>query len=94
MERGGVAAAANRPDLCGAVEFSCYQAPIWPVSQAHRARALDAGAFGNVVVEAQMSRRPVVAAASQGHLESTTDGETGLLVRPADSADLADGSAD
>jgi glycosyltransferase involved in cell wall biosynthesis len=84
---------ADRIDLRGAVEFSGYQAPIWPVLQnAHIVVAPSTQEpFGNVVVEAQMSRRPVVAAASQGHLESITDGETGLLVRPGDSAALADG---
>ena len=38
-----------------------------------------------------MSRRPVVAAAAQGHLESITDGETGLLVTAGDATALADG---
>ena len=32
----------------------------------------------------QIQRRPVVAAAAQGHLESITDGETGLLVTAGD----------
>ncbi|KQU67658.1 glycosyltransferase family 4 protein [Phycicoccus sp. Root101] len=40
--------------------------------------------FGNVVVEAQLSARPVIAAAYGGHLESIEDGVTGILVPPED----------
>ena len=42
--------------------------------------------FGNAVVEAQLSLRPVVATAALGHLESITDEDTGLLV-PAEDVD-------
>lgn len=45
--------------------------------------------FGNTVVEAQLSERPVVAAAAGGHLESIVDGETGLLVPPKEPVALA-----
>jgi glycosyltransferase involved in cell wall biosynthesis len=45
--------------------------------------------FGRVPVEAMLAGRPVVAAASGGHLETIADGKTGLLVRPDD----ADGFA-
>ena len=37
-----------------------------------------------------MSRRPVVAAASHGHLESIADDQTGLLVPAGDPAAMAD----
>jgi len=40
--------------------------------------------FGNAVVEAQYSLRPVVATAALGHTESITDGRTGLLVPAED----------
>ena len=54
------------------MDLSGYCDPVWPVLQ--RADIVLAPStqepFGNVVVEAQMSRRPVVAAAAQGHLES------------------------
>ena len=76
---------AARPDLVGAVHFAGYCKPIWP----HLAAADIVLApslrepFGNAVVEAQLALRPVVATAALGHLESITDGETGLLV-PAD----------
>ena len=83
---------ADRPDLRGVVEFSGYAAPVWPVLQ--RADIVLAPStqepFGNVVVEAQMSRRPVVAAASHGHLESIADARTGLLVPAGDPAAMAD----
>lgn len=82
---------AARPDLAGAVTFSGYCSPIWPVLQ--RADVVLAPStqepFGNVVVEAQLARRPVVAAAAYGHLESVTDAETGLLVSPEDPAAMA-----
>ena len=65
---------------------------MWPVLQ--RADIVLAPStqepFGNVVVEAQMSRRPVVAAASHGHLESIVDDQTGLLVPAGDPAAMAE----
>ena len=92
MVRGGAAGARGTPDLAGAVEFSGYCAPVWPVLQ--RADIVLAPStqepFGNVVVEAQMSRRPVVAAASHGHLESIADGQTGILVPAGDPEAMAE----
>ena len=83
---------ADRPTCAGAVEFSGYAAPVWPVLQ--RADIVLAPStqepFGNVVVEAQMSRRPVVAAASHGHLESIVDNQTGLLVPAGDPDAMAE----
>lgn len=82
---------ANQADLAGRVSFTGYVSPIWPVLQ--RTDVMLAPSlhepFGNAVVEAQMSARPVVAAASQGHLESVTDGRTGLLVAPNDAEAMA-----
>ena len=82
---------AARPDLAGAVTFSGYCAPIWPVLA--RADIVVAPSlrepFGNAVVEAQLALRPVVATAALGHLESITDGETGLLVPAEDVEALA-----
>ena len=49
--------------------------------------------FGNAVVEGQLARRPVVATAVQGHLETVVDGRTGLLVPCEDAAALADAVA-
>ena len=80
------------PELAGRVRFSGYCSPIWPVLE--RADIVVAPSlqepFGNVVVEAQLAGRPVVAAAAYGHLESITDVETGLLVPPGDAAALAE----
>ena len=77
---------AARPDLAGAVEFAGYCSPIWPnlakadiVVQPSLREP-----FGNAVVEAQYSLRPVVATRALGHTESITDGETGLLVPAED----------
>jgi hypothetical protein len=79
-------ARAARPDLSGRVLFSGYCSPIWPVLG--RCDVLVATSlhepFGNAVVEAQLARRPVVAAASAGHLESVVDDLSGLLVTPGD----------
>lgn len=79
---------ASADDLAGAVTFSGYCSPIWPALE--RADLVIAPSlrepFGNAVVEAQLSLRPVVATAALGHLESITDGDTGLLV-PAEDVD-------
>ncbi|OJX73160.1 MULTISPECIES: glycosyltransferase family 4 protein [unclassified Leifsonia] len=83
---------ADRPDLRGHVSFPGYVSPIWPALE--RADIVLAPSlrepFGNAVVEAQFARRPVVAAAALGHLESIEDGVTGLLVEPADPRAMAD----
>jgi glycosyltransferase involved in cell wall biosynthesis len=86
-------ARADQPDLAGRVTFSGYCSPIWPVlarSDFVLAPSLREP-FGNAVVEAQLSLRPVVATAALGHLESIEDRETGLLVPAEDVARMADG---
>ena len=45
--------------------------------------------YGNVVLEAMASRRPIVAAAAGGVLELVDEGRTGLLVPPGDPGALA-----
>ena len=83
---------ASAPELAGRVRFAGYCSPIWPVLE--RADIVVAPSlqepFGNVVVEAQLAGRPVVAAAAYGHLETITDLETGLLVPPGDADALAE----
>lgn len=82
---------AGQPDLDGSIHFSGYRDTIWPVladADIVVAPSLHEP-FGNAVVEAQLYRRPVVAAASQGHLESIEDGQTGLLVPPGDGEAMA-----
>jgi glycosyltransferase involved in cell wall biosynthesis len=75
-------ARAEQPDLAGTVNFSGYQSPIWPAME--RADVVVAPSlgesFGNAVVEGQLARRPVVATAVQGHLETVEHGVSGLLV--------------
>lgn len=82
---------AAQDDLEGAVDFSGYVSPVWPALE--RAHALLAPstreALGNVVIEAQLAGRPVVATATTGHLETVLDGETGLLVPPGDAEAMA-----
>jgi glycosyltransferase involved in cell wall biosynthesis len=82
---------AAQADLAGAVTFAGYTSPIWPALQ--RADLAIAPSlrepFGNAVVEAQLSLRPVVATAALGHLETITDGETGLLVPAEDVGAMA-----
>lgn len=46
--------------------------------------------FGYAIVEAMAARRPVVAYDCSSNPEVIANGETGLLCRPGDSADLAD----
>jgi len=50
-------------------------------------------AFGRVVAEAGAMRRPAIASALGGHLETIDDGKTGLLVPPEDPRALADALA-
>lgn len=84
-------ARAQHEDLGGAVSFIGYQSPIWP--SLDRADVLVAPSlgesFGNAVVEGQLARRPVIASAVQGHLETVEHGITGLLVPARDPAALA-----
>jgi glycosyltransferase involved in cell wall biosynthesis len=82
---------AQQPDLAGSVKFQGYTAPIWPAfADADVVIAPSLGeSFGNAVVEGQLARRPVVATAIQGHLETVVDGVTGLLVPCEDPVALA-----
>lgn len=84
-------ARASQPDLAGSVIWSGYVSPIWPALA--RADVILAPSlrepFGNAVVEAHLSLRPVVASGALGHLETVSDGVTGLLVPPGDAFALA-----
>jgi glycosyltransferase involved in cell wall biosynthesis len=84
-------ARAAQTDLAGSVTFSGYQAPLWPALE--RTDVLLAPStgesFGNAVVEGQLARRPVVATAVQGHLETVEHRMTGLLVPNADAGAMA-----
>lgn len=79
------------PDLRDRVRLSGYASPIWPALE--RSDILVAPSFGesfgNAVVEAQLAGRPVVATAVQGHLETVTNNETGLLVPLDDPSAIA-----
>jgi glycosyltransferase involved in cell wall biosynthesis len=86
-----LAARAGEPDLAGAVTFTGYRSPIWGALESADIFVAPARAepFGNAVVEGQLARRPVIATAHQGHLETVTDGVTGLHVPVDDPAALA-----
>ena len=79
-------------DLSDLVTFSGYVAPSAAVfDRSDIALSLSTrDALGNVVVEAQLAERPVIAAGVGGHLESIVDGETGLHVPPGDADAVAD----
>lgn len=83
---------AAQSDLAGAVVFGGYVSPVWAALAAADAVVAPSlrEPFGNAVVEAQLARRPVIASATLGHLETVQDGETGLLVPPSDAAAMAD----
>ena len=49
----------------------------------------DPEAFGRVAAEAQAMRRPVVATAHGGAMETVVDGKTGYLTKPSDAEDMA-----
>lgn len=77
-----IVARCEESDLRGRVRMSGYTSPIWPaLARSDILVAPSFGeSFGNAVVEAQLAGRPVVATAVQGHLETVTNNETGLLV--------------
>lgn len=82
---------AAQPELAGSVTFGGYVAPVWDALAAADAVVAPSlrEPFGNAVVEAQLARRPVIASATLGHLETVQDGETGLLVPAGDAAATA-----
>lgn len=86
-------AQAARPPLAGRVEFLGFRDDVWSVYRdldvAVHASTL-AEPYGNVILEAMASARPVVAAAAGGPLEMIDHDRTGLLVPPGDAAALAD----
>lgn len=85
-------ARAEQPDLSGVVDFAGYVSPVTPLlERAHIVLAPSLReSFGNVVVEAQLCGRPVIATATTGHLETVQDGVTGLHVEPGSPVAIAD----
>ena len=82
---------AAQPDLAGAVRFAGYCSPVWPNLERADVVVQSAvrEALGNAVIEAQLACRPVIASAAFGHLETISDGETGLLFAPGNVEALA-----
>lgn len=82
---------AAQPDLIGAVRFSGYVSPVWPMLAASHMAVVPSRAepFGNTAVEAQLAMRPVVVSDTQGLREIVVDRVTGLLFQPGSSIELA-----
>lgn len=84
-------AKAGRPPLAGCVEFLGYVNPVWELLDSADVVLVPSRTepFGNTAVEAQLSRRPVVASRVQGLREIIEDAKTGFLAEPGNSTDLA-----
>lgn len=84
-------ARAGRDDLSGAVTFAGYVHPTWAALADADVALVPSRAepFGNVAVEAQLARRPVVVSRVQGLAEIVSDPSVGLSVPPDDPAALA-----
>ncbi|MDQ2846461.1 MAG: glycosyltransferase family 4 protein [Actinomycetota bacterium] len=79
------------PDVSGAIKLRGYVFPIWSLLDEVHALVAPSSreSFGNVIVEAQLARRPVVAAKNLGYVDIIDDGESGLLVPPNDAPAMA-----
>lgn len=88
-------ARAAQPDLAGAVSFTGYVHPTWPILAEADIVLVPSRveSFGNVAVEALLARRPLVAANLQGLPEVVRNGQTGILVTPEDPVALAEAIA-
>jgi glycosyltransferase involved in cell wall biosynthesis len=83
---------AAAPGLAGRVSFLGFRSDVPALMQAvdvvvHTSVAPEP--FGRVIVEGMLARRPVIATRMGGATEILTDGESGLLVPPADAGALA-----
>lgn len=78
--------------LADRVRFRGFQDPVWPALAMADIVLVPSRVepFGNIAVEAQLCRRPVVAARVQGLAEIVEEGRTGLLVPAGDAVALAD----
>jgi glycosyltransferase involved in cell wall biosynthesis len=79
-------------DLSDRVHFLGFRDDVGPLMQAadvvvHCSIAPEP--FGRVIVEAMLSRRPVVASRAGGAVEIIDDGRTGLLASPGDPIELS-----
>lgn len=83
---------AQDPAVAGRVHFMGFRRDVFPLMQAvdvvlHASIAPEP--FGRVIVEAMLSRRPIIAARAGGAAEIVTDGSDGWLFTPGDEAALA-----
>lgn len=82
---------ANSPELAGRVHWLGFRQDIPEIMAtctiiAHT--STEPEPFGRVIIEGQMSRRPVIATAAGGAKELIEDGKTGRLVPPNDAGTL------
>ncbi len=83
---------AARPDVAGRIHFLGFRQDVGPLMQAvdgvvHCSTAPEP--FGRVIVEAMLSRRPIIASRAGGAMEILEDGKTGYLTPPGDAQALA-----
>ncbi len=83
--------AASEVSVAGRVHFLGFRSDVGPLMQAtdivvHCSTAPEP--FGRVIVEAMLSRRPLVASCAGGAAEIIDDGRTGLLAEPGNAAHL------
>lgn len=87
---------AGELGVAGSVRFRGFASPVWEryaAADVAVVPSLSTEPFGNVSVEAQLAARPVVAARTQGLVETLDDGRTGVLVPAGDPVALADALA-
>ncbi len=85
---------AADPAVAGRVHFLGFRRDVFPLMQAadvvlHASIAPEP--FGRVIVEAMLSRRPILAARAGGAAEIVSDNVDGWLFTPGDETALADG---
>lgn len=82
---------SREEDLAGAVNFLGYVHSPWPVLRRASLVIVPSRVepFGNTAVEGLLAARPVIASCVQGLTEIIRHEQNGLLVAPADPADLA-----
>jgi glycosyltransferase involved in cell wall biosynthesis len=90
--RRGLEEYASRLQMSGCVEFVGGTSEVWPLLASARVFSLTSiyETLGIAALEAMAAGLPVVATAVGGLREVVHDGETGFLVSPGSTADLAD----
>jgi glycosyltransferase involved in cell wall biosynthesis len=77
-------------DTVKILEFTTNLAPVWNVTDIAIMPSTEAESFGLVALEAMLAKKPVIGSNHGGVAEIIVNGETGLLVAPANEQALAD----